>query len=283
MTVLSAIPLYLLTGELELEPAARSATLLLFTATTGVLVYCTINTTSLLLMPGTMCLWLLVRSMRTGSLPAASGLGFCFVAYLFFSFSASILGVLMALTAVLAWFNGGVKVRNLVRTAAESLAAVGVAIGVLYLLTHFNLLKCFVTAVHGHQQQQGNEGFDDAKRYLLRSTGNVLAYLMSVVPLSILAFAAVRHSGAWRRDRERPVAAAMFVAVIATVFIAGFSGLFYAETERIWIFLTPAAALAAGHELVRRSRAEGERVVWAVFLLVLLVSCSQEFLFMHYR
>ena len=209
----------------------------------------------------------------------------CFVVYLFFSFSASILGVLMALTAVLAWWNGGVKVRNLILTAVASLAAVGVVTALLYLLTRFNLLQCFVTAVRGHQHQQGNEGFDDARRYLLRSTGNVLAYLISVVPLSILAVAAVRH-GATRRDRghaQPPVARAMFVAVIATILIAGFSGLFYAETERIWIFLTPAVALAAGYELTRRASIEGRRLVYLVFLLVLLISCSQEFLFMHYR
>ena len=39
-----------------------------------------------------------------------------------------------------------------------------------------------------------------------------------------------------------------FIATVATVLIAGFSGLFYVETERIWIFLTPAFALAAGYE-----------------------------------
>lgn len=283
MTALSAVPLYSLSRELELDGAACNAALLMFTATTGVLVYCTINTTSLLLMPATMCLWLLVRSMKTGSAGAAVGLGVCFVAYLLFSFSASILGVLMALTAALAWWNGGVSPRNLLRTGAISLAAVGLAIAGLYVATDFNLVSCFVTAVRGHQAQQGNEGFDDLRRYLLRSTGNVLAYVMSIVPLSLLALAAIRHGFGADRPRQRPIARALFLAVGLTVLIAGFSGLFYAETERIWIFLTPLFALAAGHELVRRSESEGRRLVWLVFLLVLLISCSQEFFFMHYR
>ena len=40
-------------------------------ATNGVLIYCTINTTSLLLLPATVCLWMLVRGLKTGS-PAAA-------------------------------------------------------------------------------------------------------------------------------------------------------------------------------------------------------------------
>jgi len=59
--------------------------------------------------------------------------------------------------------------------------------------------------------------------------------------------------------------------------------LFYLETERIWIFLTPAVALAAGVELSRRARGEGAAVVLAVFLLVLILSGAQELLLTHYR
>ena len=57
----------------------------------------------------------------------------------------------------------------------------------MYVTTRFNLIACFIAAVRGHQEQQGNEGFDDSVRWLLRSTGNIIAYLLSIVPLSILA------------------------------------------------------------------------------------------------
>jgi hypothetical protein len=115
---------------------------------------------------------------------------------------------------------------------------------------------------------------------LLRSTGNVLAYLLSIVPLCILAIAAIRSS--WH-DLDRRVASALFLASALTVPIAGFSGLFYLETERIWIFLTPAFALAAGYEIARRSAMEGRPFIQAMVLLVLAVSCTQEFFLMHYR
>jgi 4-amino-4-deoxy-L-arabinose transferase-like glycosyltransferase len=156
----------------------------------------------------------------------------------------------------------------------------GSVIGLLYLTTRFNLIACFFAAVHNHHLQQGNSGFDDGQRFLLRSTGNVLAYLLSIVPLCILAIAAIRSS--WH-DLDRRVASALFLASALTVPIAGFSGLFYLETERIWIFLTPAFALAAGYEIARRSAREGRPFIQAMVLLVLAVSCTQEFFLMHYR
>jgi hypothetical protein len=284
LTALTAVPLYLLAKELELDDMAASAAVLLFAMTTGVLVYATLNTTSMVMFPGTMCLWLLVRSLKTGSIAAAALLGLSFTFYLFFSFSASILGVLMALMSVLGWWSGAFKLRSVLVTGAVSLACVFASIGLLYLTTRFNLIACFITAVRGHQEQQGNEGFDDARRWWLRSTGNVIAYLLSIVPLCILAVAAVAsfRLAKPRAEGER-LKRSFFVATMLTVLIAGFSGLFYVETERIWIFLTPAFALAAGYELRRRAVDEGRRLIYIVLFLVIAISCTQEFFFQHYR
>jgi hypothetical protein len=322
LTALTAIPLYKLAKELECDEVAASATVLLFAMTTGVLIYATLNTTSMVMFPATMCLWLLVRALRTASIPAAMLLGAFFVIYLFFSFSASILGVLMALTTLIGWWGGAFPMRNVLRTGAISLACLFATILLLNVTTRFNLIACFITAVRGHQTQQGNEGFDDPMRWWLRSTGNIIAYLISIVPLSILAVAAVWRS--WSANAEGadlpangarvPVAAqsaapvdyaapatpraplamtpekhaialtrSIFTATVLTVLIAGFSGLFYVETERIWIFLTPAFALAAGYELRRRAEHEGRALIYAVLFLVIAISCTQEFFFQHYR
>jgi hypothetical protein len=275
-TILSMMALWKLARELELDPAATSAALFLFAATWGVLIYCTINTTSLLLLPGTICPLLLVRALKSGRVGSALGLGVWFVIYMFFSFSASILGVLMALTTLIGWWCGTFTTRNVIRTAVMSLATLACVIAGLYITTHFNLIACFIAAVRGHH---AGEGFDDARRWLLRSTGNVIAYLVSIAPLFVLGL-----STAWRgREALRSSMGVLAVAVLATVLIAAFSGLFYIETERIWIFLTPIFALAAGWELSRRARREGADLLTTVFLLVLVISCTQEWLFMHYR
>jgi hypothetical protein len=183
----------------------------------------------------------------------------------------------MALITALAWLRGVISARNVILTAAVAVVTLAFLIIATRLTTHFNLIACFIAAVHGHQEQQGNGGFDDLHRYLLRSTGNIIAYLTSTVPLCILAFAAVasKHANALQRS--------LFIAAVATVFIAGFSGLFYLETERIWVFMTPALSLAAGYEALRRGETEDRCLVRAILLLILLITCTQEFFLQHYR
>jgi hypothetical protein len=223
---------------------------------------------------------MLLRALRTGSDLCAFVLGGSFFVYMMFSFSASILGILMALITLFAVWQGLVTWTHVVRTAALAGATVLLVIGITFAVTRFNLIACFAAAVHGHHEQQGNGGFDDSSRYLLRSTGNILAYLLSTVPLCILGIAALNERG--ERAHHR-IARATFVALLATILIAGFSGQFYLETERIWIFFTPLLALAAGYEAARRRENDGSNLIFALVLLVLLISCSQNFLFMHYR
>jgi len=284
LTALTVLPLYLLAKELELDDVATSLTLLLFATTTGVLIYATLNTTSMVMFPGTTCLWLLVRALRRGDVPAMMLLGVFYTVYLFLSFSASILGVFMALTTLLGWWSGAFRLRNVLLTGAVSLACLFATVLLVYVTTRFNLIACFITAIRGHQSQQGNEGFDDPMRWWLRSSGNIIAYTLSIVPLSILAISAA----VWlvfakpQADGER-IKRSVFVATVATVLIAAFSGLFYVETERIWIFLTPPFALAAGYELTRRARREGPAMIYVVLFLVIAIGCTQEFFFQHYR
>jgi hypothetical protein len=277
LTAATVVPLYKLARELELSEAGATAAVLLFAASTSILILCTINTTSLLVFPATMCLWMLVRGLKTGSVLAAIVLGGFYFFYLMFSFSASILGVLMAVFTILAWWRGTATFRNALFTALISGTTATVLHVVLRESTSFDLIANFIVAVRGHQEQQGNGGFDSLARYLLRSTGNVIAYLTSTVPLCLLAIAAALSRP------QNPLQRSAFIAILATILIAGFSGLFYLETERIWIFLTPALALTAGFEAARRTELENPYALRALLLLVLVITCTQEYWFMHYR
>jgi hypothetical protein len=237
----------------------------------------TINTTPMTLLPATMCLWMLVRGLKAGSLPPAVMLGLFYAMFLFFSFTASILGLLMALTAIIGWWMGVFPLRHVVHTAVTSLGIVCLIFAALYLATGFNVITCFQEAVRGHHEQQGRP-YDDLTRYLLRSTGNILAYGFSAIPLSILAVAAL-----WAMRGSKTAARSLVTAAIATIVIAGFAGLFYVETERIWIFLTPLLAIGAGYETSRRRDGGEAELPGGIFALVLIISCTQEFLLMHYR
>ena len=117
-------------------------------------------------------------------------------------------------------------------------------------------------------------------RYVLRSTGNIIAYLLSTVPLCVLAACALMHL---REDRTPGLAHTLFVVLALTIVIAGFSGLFYLETEAAYGSSLPRFCCSPGYEANRRTNTEGREFVMALFILILITSCSQEFLFMHYR
>ncbi len=275
LTALSVIPLYKLAKDLDLSDSAAAMAVMLLAISTSVLVLPTINTTSMLLFPAMMCLWMFVRAMKTGSVAAGVILGCFYAMFLFFSFTASILGLLMVVTAAIGWRRGMFPVRNIITIGAISVGVVALMFVALCMMSGFNLVACFLEALRGHHAQQGSP-FDDPLRYLLRSTGNILAYVFSTIPLCILAASAIRRS-------MPPAARALVVAVAVTILAAGFSGLFYVETERIWIFLTPALAIGAAFEVHRRGDGGEPEVPAFVVILTLLISCAQEFLFMHYR
>src|SRR6185437_12229484 len=183
--------------------------------------------------------------------------------YMMFSFSAAVLGLFMKLVTAVALWRGLITWSNAIRTALVAGCALLIMIGRTWARTHFNLIDCFIAGIRGHHEQQGNGGFDDPARYLLRSSGNIIAYLLSTVPLCVLAASALR-TGNGRSILER-LARVVFWSLAITILIAGFSGLFYLETERIWIFLTPFVALAAGYEAARRGESEGRGLTIALW------------------
>jgi hypothetical protein len=281
LTIVSAFPLYGLAREVGLEPTAVSCALMLYVASAGMLIHSTFNTTSLIAFPAALCLWALVRCLnRADEWWSGALLGFACVFYLMFSFSISVLSITMGLIVLIGWWTGTWRGRDGLRTFGIA----GVTFIGLWLLlwgsSGCNLIACLLQGVKDHNRQQMGGAYDNPVRYLIRSSGNIIAYLVFIFPLGVLAVAGV--ASAWR-ERARPVLRAVAPAAGLTILIAGFSGQFFLETERIWIFMTPALAVAAGAELARRTHVEGERIARGVLVIAIAFSCFQEIVWMHYR
>ncbi len=77
------------------------------------------------------------------------------------------------------------------------------------------------------------------------------------------------------------VAGTYVLATILSVFVAGFSGLFFMETERIWLFFTPMLALVAGYGLGSREHVNPSTPLFIVASAIIVAS-GQELIFRHY-
>jgi len=142
-------------------------------------------------------------------------------------------------------------------------------------------------AANLHAQRPGH-GYDNPVRYLFRSSGGIIAYLISIgMPLSILAFAALGRRGATLGAQSAHAQPCQLIrqfvfATILAVFMSAFSGMCFLETERIWVFFTPAMAIAAAYELNQREQSEGRHVISGVLLAMLTFACCYELTFQHH-
>jgi hypothetical protein len=120
-------------------------------------------------------------------------------------------------------------------------------------------------------------GFDEIRRYLLRSSGNLIAYLGSVA-IPLVAFSAFCLFSGHRKRPEAP-SYILCISVWLTMLVSAFSGLFFLETARIWIFFTPLlCALAAISLADFMNSGKYKRIVGLILAIVISISAIEEIL-----
>ena len=266
-----------LAREAGLDASGRNAAVLLFATATGVLVYGTVNPGSIVLLPAAACAYFAARAARVpceaASRGAAAGLGAAWALFVLFSFAATVFGTFLALAVAIGVYEKIIPWRRAGAAVLVAGASAAACLVLLRLATGWDALACFRQALAFHHAQQMDGGFDAPPRWVIRSFANLLAYLLSAAPITLLAGATL-----WRAARagSRDLADVLAKAAGAAILLAAFSGSFFLETERIWLFYTPALAVIAGCEVKGRA-------VRDVVLLSLILACGAELTFMHYR
>jgi hypothetical protein len=250
---------------------------MLFAVSAGVLIFPTIAITAVPIFFASLCLWLLTRALKRGELWAAIAFGLTFAVYFFFSFASYMLALVMGIFLLAALIT---KVVSMSRAASVLLISIGTFIvffAVLKLIWGFNIIDCYSMAQQMHLQRPGH-GFDHPLRYLFRSTGGIIAYLISTsLAIPLLAIAAIAR----RHDEDR-LRRAFTIGTLLGLLLSGFSGMSFLETERIWLIFTPALAVIAAAEMERRQHLEGHPLAAAVVLAALTFSCGYEIISRHH-
>ena len=246
----------------------------LFILSPGVLVYITADPGYMVIFPASLTLLLFLKGLITGNPAYALGMGVVFSAYTFFSFSSGFLAFLLGILFVLGWRCGLVRFSAALTQITLSMVTFTAAYIILYHATGFNLLVCLQEAVQNNAKQMSS-GFDDGIRYLFRSTGAILAYLITAgIPLSYLFIRRVVKTVKEKayHDLGNLLAIGLGVCLVG----CGFSGFFFLETERIWLFFTPALAVAAAFEAERLYVDRGFAPIFAVLTSSILMSVVYE-------
>ncbi|MFZ5573128.1 MAG: hypothetical protein ACOZF0_22225 [Thermodesulfobacteriota bacterium] len=204
-----------------------------------------------------------------------SGLAFSLSIHL--SYVTFVAGLIPALAFLIAFFTRTIGTRILVRQTLITLLTICLVGLGIWLLFDLNIITLVLFSIAKNHQTIAFHPFESITYYLLRSTGNLLAFFF-VIGAPVLTLCAIGTRYLPGRTGSS-LFSIFWLSTLGSLLVAGFSELFILETERIWIFFTPALTLMAGHTLDRILPADETASVAGVLACSLIPSMVLELFF----
>ena len=143
----------------------------------------------------------------------------------------------------------------------------------LFFIFGFNMYECFTISVENNQKLMTVNPYDNIQRYFLRASGNLIAFfILPNITAAILTAWSIKELRRTGNVLMRSYAQSFFL----TILIFSFSGLYFLETERIWLFLTPSFAVLAGFWLNSLPLAGKNKIEQFMMVLTILTSFAIE-------
>ncbi len=276
---LSTIFVHKTASLLSDRPLVANLAAMIYACATGPLIYPTISTSALITLPASIAVWSAIRSCKSGSIISAVVLGATMFIFAMFSFSAIFLGILLAIFLGSAGLLSQLRKMRVIKCTIISITMSFLLVFVTRMTTGFDLLECASIGVKFHHIQAASNGYDNVNSYFMRSTGNLLAFVLVNLPLiGILVGGLI----SWRKPDFTNLSRLLIPCVVLSMLLAAFSGNFYFETERIWLFFVPVLCIAAAVELGRFDDFRGRWDARVVVAMMILFAITQELAFMHY-
>lgn len=192
------------------------------------------------------------------------------VIFAFFSFKIILITVAIAIYFLAHILNNNkTEIQKYFIVPVYILAGFGMVYFALYLFSGFNLLDCILNSSHLNMKVMQTNGWDNVWRYLLRSTGNYFGLCIGAGIVLLFLFCKPNIS-----DKSRNI----FFATNATILFGCFSGLFFMETERVFVCLIPLIVISAVFSIENISAKQKAIIVIAS----LTFSVLQELFLQHY-
>ncbi|MCZ6453264.1 MAG: hypothetical protein O6909_03385 [Alphaproteobacteria bacterium] len=279
LALATGILILALARRLGFDNRSRQYALLLFVTAPGPVIFPTTAMTPIVMFLATLSQLALLKALVGGRVVDAVLLGLSFALCALFSLSTAIVGLSLGWIVLFGLARGNFIFVRVVKTGLIAVATVVLFFLIMAVGFGFDMLD--LTGFALSDVSQDWKSYDDLSRYLFRSTGNVIAYLF-LAGFAIVGLVVLAGCDALRGGKVGDGLAGTYVlAAILSVFVAGFSGLFFMETERIWLFFTPMLALVAGYGLGSREHVNPSTPLFLV-ASALIVACGQELIFRHY-
>jgi len=159
------------------------------------------------------------------------------------------------------------RTETILRQGAAALATCAALYGVLWMITGFDPIACFVAATHN--QSHLLPGFD--RPYPASIFFDLLDFSMGVGWLALLPALLYLFDRAKTPEETGPPRSLIIIGLLQLLVTAA-TGLLPGETARVWAFLTPVIALPAGAELSRWPRPHRLIAYTCMFIILTLLA-----------
>jgi len=157
-----------------------------------------------------------------------------FSLYLFFSFSVFFFAFFITLSLLFHYYKTPIPLKSLLKPLLVTSVVSFFLYSILFYYTGFNIIECLFEAIKNEEIQMKSSGLDSIARYLLISSGNLLAYIGNF-GLVIIAFILFWFFSPTKKTNLSPLLLSLSVSIV----VFSFSSKFHLEVERIWIFISP--------------------------------------------
>lgn len=244
LTVMTFLPMYGILSELQVAIYTRYMALILFISSPVILSLPSVAMTPIPMFLATTIFWLMLVAIRRESMLYSALVGFVIAIYSYFSFTSIIIGLLLLLISVTQICVNDKKPSYFLKSGFVAMVIFLIFCYLFYFFTGFNLFLSLMKGIE-HNRNLMAPGYDSLLRYLLRSTGNLIAWMCGIGFVSS-TFGSLAGMNALRYPLEADRGIVAFnIAIFVTVLLTAFSTLFFLETERIWLFFVPLWVIVA--------------------------------------
>jgi hypothetical protein len=145
----------------------------------------------------------------------------------------------------------------------------------MYWTTGYNILTCLHEALEVDKSGIGT-GYETLPRYLFVTGTNLFGFFSMIgIPTTTLWLREVKST--IRSCLSRKEFSIFLFTYVIVLILTAFSTLYLAETERIWLFMTPFVLIPAAKELKEYiNKKQSERMFYVVIVMLFLQTLAFE-------
>ncbi len=267
-TLIALFPLSKLMKLINFSKSERIISFIFYGTSGAILFFPSIDMSPLMIPFAITGIYLMLKSFQNQHFIYPICFAFVLAIYTFFSFISLVFCLFCAVIIIHKLIFKEISIKQILKLGIISLISFISIFWIIYLTLDFNIFECFISSLANEKALMSYSGIDNLSRYLIISTGNLLAYIGIIgMPTIGIIFYGLNNKKYSIPNQFK----SLIYSLLTTIFIISFSNQFFLEVERIWIFLTPFCLIISGWFVAQLYKEEKYNLVFSIILASVIV------------